>query len=129
MTELSRRAVLRAGALSAAALPFASVPLARATTSTGTLYRRARFKPLLNDTFTMADGTASWQAKLVSIEDVAGAPVGSDTCFRLVFRTTAAGPTQRTITLRRALFTATPLFVVPADTGMLTYGADVNRAT
>lgn len=126
MTELSRRAVLRAAALSAAALPFASIPLAGAAT-TGSLYRRSRFHRHLGQPFGLTSGRRAWHATLVSIHDLPGAPSGSDHCFRLVFHTGSAGPAQKTCTLRRKGFTATPIFVVPTDTSRRTYEAVVNR--
>lgn len=129
MTELTRRALLRAGALTAAAFPFLSLIDASAATSTGTLYRRSRFTPYLNSTFTLTAGTASWKATLVGIEDLQPIRVANDPDrFRLLFRTSVAGPAQQTCTLRRSGFTSTPLFVVPADTTDRTYAAVVNRA-
>lgn len=128
MSELSRRAVLRAGALTAAALPFASLPLAGAATASGNLYRRSRFTPCLNAAFTVQGGTGSWRATLVGIEDLDPVRMTADPDrFRLLFRTSSAGPAQQTCTLRRSGFTATPLFLVPTDDTLRLYAAVVNR--
>ena len=129
MTELSRRAVLKAGALAAAALPFAPVTLAEAATSTSTLYQRSRFTPYLNTTFTLSAGTSSWKATLTEIGDLPGSAAGSNTSFRLAFRMTSAGPGQQTCTVRRSGFTATPLFVVPTGSSTGVYEAVINRST
>lgn len=130
MTQVSRRAVLKAGALAAAALPFASNATADAsTTTTSTLYGRSRFTPYINKTFTLTAGTSSWTATLTGVGDLPGAPAGDQNRFSLAFRTTSAGPGQQTCTLRRSGFTATPLFVVPSGAATQVYNAIVNRIT
>jgi hypothetical protein len=129
MTELTRRALLRTGALAAAAFPFLSFVDASGSTTTGTLYRRSRFTPYLNSTFTLTTGTATWKATLVGIEDLQPLRIANDPDrFRLLFRTSTAGPAQQTCSVRRSGFTATPLFLVPADSTSRTYAAVVNRA-
>jgi hypothetical protein len=128
MIELSRRAVLRAGALSAAAIPFASIPMAHGATTSGSLYTRSRFTPYVNRTFTMTLGARSWTATLTAVSDLAGAPAGAPGRFQLLFRTSSAGPTQETCTFSRSGFTATPLFVVPTDSISRVYVAVVNQA-
>ena len=126
MTELSRRAVLQAGTLAAAVLPFASMASAAAATSTS-LYARSRFAPLVNGSFTLSDGTHSWKVTLTQVGDVMGARSSDENRFTLAFRAASGGLAQRTYTLRRAGFTATPLFVVPRGGSSLMFDVVVNR--
>jgi hypothetical protein len=126
MKELSRRALLRAAALTAAAVPFASMSMAEATTTN--LYARPRFVPYLNKAFTLTAGGVSYAVVLTAIQDLSPKGKTNDPDrFRLTFRTAVAGPSQQTCSLSRSGFTATPLFVVPIGSTSRTYEAIVNR--
>lgn len=129
MTQLSRRALLRAGALAAAGIPFASMSIAEAATSSTNLYARTRFAPYINGAFTLAAGPATYRVVLTAIEDFgAGGRTSDPNRFRLIFKTVVAGPPQQTCTLSRPGFTATPLFVVPMGASLRTYEAVINRS-
>jgi hypothetical protein len=127
MTELSRRALLQAGALALGALPFTATTTAAAASTTTDLYARSRFTPLLNDAFTLATSTGSWRATLTAVADLIGAPAGDPNRFQLTLTTSVAGPAQQTCTLRRSGFTSTPLFLVPRGPSNRVYDAVINR--
>jgi hypothetical protein len=114
MTETSRRALLRAGALAAAAAPLAAPGLAATANAASTartargLYARSRFAPLVGRTFTMEEPGRRWR-------------------MRLTFAASGPGPDQGTFVVRRTGFAATTLFLVPIGTDGRTYEAVVNN--
>ncbi|MDP9239534.1 MAG: hypothetical protein M3O55_02695 [Actinomycetota bacterium] len=130
MTEFSRRNLLRAGVVSAALVPFAAAAgPALAGTATPSLYRRARFTPLLDSGFTMVGESGPLTATLVRISNLPGSTAGAaDRQFALTFRTAARGPAYGSYSVRRSGFTATTLFVVSSDAAHRYYRAVVNRS-
>jgi hypothetical protein len=129
MTKISRRAILRTGAVGIALAPFFSARAAFAALApVKNLYIRSRFTPLRNATFLMASGTRTWSGTLTQISDLPPAAHGDIDRFGLTFHTSAAGPPQGTYSFRRFGFTATTLFVVPSDASRRTYQAIINRA-
>lgn len=121
MTDLSRRDLLKAGALT---LMLAPLTFAPATNP----YVRSRFGPLLNHAFDVTDDLHSASMTLIRISDLPGGVVDDDDAFALTFRASAAGPPQGTYSLKRPGFAATPLFLVPDDASLLTYEAIINRS-
>jgi hypothetical protein len=125
MTQTSRRALLRAGALAVVAAPFAAPRAAwAAATSADRLYRRSRFTSLRHKSFRIEGGR---RLKLIAVSDLPHAPHGDQNRFTLTFRAPAAGPRQGSYTLRRAGFASTTLFLVPGDASRRTFQAVVNR--
>lgn len=126
MTEMSRRAVLGAGAAGAATLAV-GLPASTATAAgVRDLYTRRRFTRLRGRKFTLTDGTRSWSVKLTKVTDLPHAARGRQRSFALTFRRATPGPPQGTYTLRRRGFRPTVLFVVPSDRRRRTYEVVVN---
>ncbi len=121
MTDLSRRNLLKAGALTLMLAPLAVAPVTN-------LYARSRFGPLLNHPFDVADDVHSASMTLTRISDLAGGLADDDDAFALTFRATAEGPPQGTYILKRSGFAKTPLFLVPDDASLMTYQAIINRS-
>ncbi len=128
MTEISRRALLRAGVFGVVLVPAVSARPAFGAAGPANLYIRSRFTPLLNAAFKMVGTTSSWSATLLQISDLPPAASGDKYRFGLTFRTPVAGPPQGSYTFRRSGFTATTLFVVPTDASRRSYQAVINRA-
>lgn len=144
MTETSRRALLRAGALAAAAAPVVAplvtaAPAAAAggsgatgaalpgrATSSRRLYRRSRFTPFLGAGFTVVEPARRWSMRLTDVGDLSPGQPGDDRCFTLTFTSRIAGPSQGTFLVRRTGFPATTLFLVPSDHDRRSYQAIVN---
>jgi hypothetical protein len=121
MTDLSRRSLLKAGALTVMLAPLTFVP-------TTNLYARSRFGPFLNQTFDVSDDVRSASMTLTRISDLAGGTPDDDDAFALTFRASAAGPPQGTYSLNRPGFARTLLFLVPDGASLLTYQAIINRS-
>lgn len=128
MKDISRRTLVRAGALGVVLIPITTGRSALAAAVTN-LYGRTRFTPLVGKTFTLSGADTSTTATLAQVSDLAGAARNDNDRYCLTFRTATAGPPQGSYTLRRAGFTATTLFVVPSDATSRTYQAIVNRGT
>ncbi|CAI9412575.1 DUF6916 family protein [Nocardioides sp. T2.26MG-1] len=144
MTETSRRALLRAGALAAAAAPVVAplvtaAPAAAASgsatpgaalpgrsTSGRQLYRRSRFSPLLGAGFTVVEPARRWSMRLTDVGDLSPGQPDDDRCFTLTFTLRTPGPSQGTFLVRRTGFPATTLFLVPSDNDRRSYQAIVN---
>lgn len=127
MTDTSRRALLRAGALGVLAAPF--VPTEFAAAAATSLYSRSRFKKLVNAKFTLTGAGGTFTVTLARVSDLPGAAAGADNAFGLTFTTPQGGPAQGTYTIKRSGFTATQLFLVPSDAARHTHQAIVNRST
>lgn len=133
MTETSRRALLRAGALAAAAAPLAAPGLAATANAASTartargLYARSRFAPLVGRTFTMEEPGRRWRMRLAEVDDLSQSRAGDELCFSLTFAASGPGPDQGTFVVRRTGFAATTLFLVPIGTDGRTYEAVVNN--
>ncbi len=127
MTGVSRRSMMRVGALGALAAPFASARAALAAPPTN-LYSRTRFGRRLNQRFTLVDGRSRWGMVLTRVSDLPRAARGDARQFTLTFRSRTAGPPQGSYTFRRPGFAPTTLFVVPSDASRRTYQAVINRA-
>ncbi|MDT4974923.1 MAG: hypothetical protein QOG98_681 [Pseudonocardiales bacterium] len=127
MTDISRRALMGAGAFGIALAPFASAGAASAAVATN-LYTRSRFRLLRTHKFTMANTTTTWPVTLTQITDLPPAAKGDNYRFGLTFHCAVAGPPQGTYLFRRSGFTTTTLFVVPSDSSCRTYQAIINRA-
>lgn len=121
MNDLSRRNLLKAGALTLMLAPLTFAPVTN-------LYARSRFGPLLNRPFDVSDDLHSAAMTLALISDLPGALAEDDDAFALTFRASAAGPPQGTYTLKRPGFASTLLFLVPDDASRLTYQAIINRS-
>lgn len=121
MTDLSRRNLLKAGALT---LMLAPLTFAPATNP----YVRSRFGQFLNQPFDVFDDLHSASMTLTGISDLPGGMPGDDDAFALTFRASAAGPPQGTYTLKRPGFAKTLLFLVPDGAALLTYQAIINRS-
>lgn len=121
MTDISRRSLLKAGALT---MMMAPLILAPATN----LYARSRFSPFLNHPFDVSDDVHAASMTLTRISDLLGGVADDDDAFALTFRASAAGPPQGTYTLDRRGFAKTELFLVPDDASRLTYQAIINRS-
>jgi hypothetical protein len=121
MTDLSRRDLLKAGALTVMLAPLIVAP-------TTNLYARSRFSPLLGHPFDVSDDVQNTTMTLARISDLMGAVAQDDDAFALTFRATAAGPAQGTYSLRRPGFATTHLFLVPDDATRMTYQAIINRS-
>lgn len=140
MTETSRRALLRAGALAASAAPLLAPAAAAAAGTSGAarparpsrptlnrpLYRRSRFAPLLGQVFTVIDPVGRRPMTLTGVGDLALGRPEDDRCFTLTFTADEPGPIQGTFLLRRSGFPATTLFLVPSDPERRTYQAIIN---
>ena len=127
MTEMSRRGLLRTGAVVAFLTPMTSVRNAVAVTTARRLYTRARFRRLRNRRFRLVGETGSWPVTLTRVGNLPGAPRGDKDRFALTFTCHVAGPPQGSYALRRRRFAATTLFVVPSDPTRRTYEAVVNN--
>ncbi len=121
MTDLSRRTLLKAGALTLMLAPLTFAPVTN-------LYVRSRFGPLLNRPFDVFDDVHAASMTLIHISDLPGGRADDDDAFALTFRASAAGPPQGTYSLKRPGFATTPLFLVPDEAGLLTYQAIINRS-
>ena len=121
MTDLSRRNLLKAGALTLMLAPLTFAPVTN-------LYARSRFGPLLNQPFDVSDDMHSAFMTLTRISDLAGGVADDDDAFALTFRSLDAGPPQGTYSLRKSGFATTPLFLVPDDASLMTYQAIINRS-
>lgn len=121
MTDLSRRNLLKAGALTLMLAPLTFAPVTN-------LYARSRFTALLNHPFDISDAMHSASMTLTLISDLPGGVADDDDAFALTFRASAAGPPQGTYTLKRPGFATTSMFLVPDDASRLTYQAIVNRS-
>lgn len=84
MGEVSRRDLLRAGAIGVAALAMPGAAQA-ATSGTRQLLRRRTFLPHVGTTFVLTRGGKTYRARLLEITDWAGA-AGSNRRFGLTFR-------------------------------------------
>lgn len=145
MTETSRRAVLRAGALAAAAAPLvaptaASAAGARSGPGAGPrggagphrptiarpLYRRSRFAPYVGRSFLVIDPAGRRSMTLTGVGDLALGRPADERSFTLTFTAEDPGPTQGTFLVRRTGFPATTLFLVPSDPDRRTYQAIIN---
>ena len=116
MANPSRRSVLRAGVVAAAAaVPLAATQNAMSVVAGGMAsgMRRSTFKPHLKSSFTLVGPNGSYRAKLVEVKDLAGAPAGHDTKFRLLFRVRGAKPAEGTYRVRHRSVAAMDLFVAP----------------
>lgn len=130
MTDLSRRALLGAGAAGMAAAAVAAAPIAAeaaAPLRVSGLYSRKRFLPLRGRPMWLSDGIRSWPVRLGAVSDLSPALRGADGSFTLTFHSTVAGPPQGTYTLTYRGFVATTMFVVPSDARRRTYQVVVNR--
>lgn len=133
MTETSRRALLRAGALAAGAAPLAAPGLtvaangAPAARTARGLYVRSRFAALVGRTFTMEERGRRWRMRLAEVDDLPQGRAGDELCFSLTFAATGSGPDQGTFVIRRTGFAATTLLLVPIGTDGRTYEAVVNN--
>ena len=132
MVVLSRRAVLAGVPASAIALglPLGSAGSAAAAAKVGPdLLARSRWAAVVGATLTARSTTttttSTWSARLTAVQDLPGAPSGSDRRYLLRFTSTTAG-IEGTVTLSRSGFTATALHLVPGPTGR-TWTAVVNR--
>jgi hypothetical protein len=126
MVVISRRRVLQsvpATLVAAVALPTGTAVAAKATADP---LSRSRFAGLVGRTFALADGSASWSARLDGVSDIVGAPAGSDTRFALLLSSSRAGGADGTYAMSRSGFTATPIFVVAAP-DRRSWVATVNR--
>ena len=121
MTDLSRRNLLKAGALTVMLAPLVFAP-------TTNLYARSRFSPLLNHPFDVSDDVNRVSMTLTRVSDLLGGIVDDDDAFALTFRASAAGPPQGTYSLDRPGFARTHLFLVPDDATRQTYQAIINRS-
>ncbi len=121
MTDLSRRDLLKAGALTVMMAPLIVAP-------TVNLYARSRFSPLLNHPFDVSDDLHNASMTLTRISDLLGGLADDDDAFALTFRSEAAGPPQGTYTVNARGFARTQLFLVPDDASRRTYQAIINRS-
>ncbi len=121
MTDLSRRNLLKAGALTLMLAPLTFAPATN-------LYARSRFGPFLNQPFDVSDDVHSASMTLTRISDLAGGVADDDDAFALTFRASNVGPPQGTYSLNRPQFATTPLFLVPDDASLRTYQAIINRS-
>lgn len=123
MTDVSRRALIGAGAVALGAIGGVVGPVgvapgsARAAdptyTSAGSLYRRPRFEALSGKGFSLVRGGIRTPVTLREVADLDGAPTDAAAQFRLTFTCRGAVPEQGTYSLRRIGFAATSLFLVP----------------
>ena len=129
MTDLSRRALLGAGAAGVAAAVAAAPVAAEAAAPlrASGLYSRKRFLSMRGRPMWLTDGTTRWPVRLSAVSDLSPALRGADGSFALTFRSTVAGPPQGTYTLAYRGFVPTTMFVVPSDARRRTYQAVVNR--
>lgn len=127
MTELSRRALLRAGAVAVILAPVASARTAVAATTARRLYTRSRFRKLRKARFRFVGPEGSWPVTLTRVGNLTGAARGDQRRFTLTFSSRFPGPPQGPYVLKRRRFAATTLFVVP-DANHRTYQAVVNSA-
>lgn len=121
MTALSRRDLLKAGALAVMLSPLVFSPATN-------LYVRSRFTPLLNHPFDVSDAVGRASMTLAEISDLPGGVVDDEDAFALTFHASGAGQPQGTYTLARPGFATTQLFLVPNDASRLTYQAIINRS-
>lgn len=121
MNDLSRRDLIKAGALTVMMAPLILAPATN-------LYARSRFSPLLNHPFDVSDDVHAASMTLTRISDLLGGVPGDDDAFALTFSASAAGPPQGTYSLDRRGFDTTHMFLVPDDASRLTYQAIINRS-
>src|SRR5436305_14815341 len=81
--KLTRRIVLRLGCASGVTLVGGSALAGTTLAATG-IWRRSTYVPLVGQSFTIRGYSSP--AQLVRIDDLPGAPVGSDRAFDIVFR-------------------------------------------
>ena len=119
MAELSRRDVLRVGAVAAVALPFLGQPsMAWAAPAAAALpLTREAFLPYVGRTVRLTAPSGSVRLVLDRVEDIPGAAAGSSSQFSAMFRG------SRGLTLPAGTYPlrlggqAVELFVVPVDRG------------
>ncbi|ADU48600.1 DUF6916 family protein [Intrasporangium calvum] len=137
MLSLSRRQILRSGAVGAVSLavlaeaaPASAAPAASAPGAAKggkSLLTRSRFAKELGATFTMRSPVSTWKARLEEVGDLVPLlRVGDESRFSLTFSTTEPGPPQGAFDFSRPGFEATSLFVI-ADRDRRRYVAIVNR--
>lgn len=81
--KLTRRTVLKLGCASGVTLVGGSALAGTSLAATG-IWSRSTYVPLVGQSFTIRGYSSP--AQLVRIDDLPGAPVGSDRAFALVFR-------------------------------------------
>ena len=121
MTHVSRRGLLKAGALTVMLAPLIVAP-------TTNLYSRSRFSPLLGQTFGVSDAVGKASMTLARISDLKGAVPDDDDAFTLTFRSARGEFGQGTYNLSRPGFANTEMFLVPADASRSIYQAIINRS-
>lgn len=123
MSNISRRALLRAGLAVAAAAPFAGLRLADATPWHP--WSRATWAPHEGEVFTMATGRGAHRLVLEAVSGRAD----DNAHFSLLFRTAGGrGPDQGAYAFSKSGFRRTKVFVVPSDDTRQRYVAIVNAA-
>ena len=140
MPSMSRRQMLRTGAVSATvvatstavpslatAATAAAVPNASSGKTARSPLTRSRFTSQLGSTFSLKSPVATWSVRLERIGDLFPVLRADDEDrFSLIFSSTEPGPPQGTFTFVRAGFEPTQLFVIP-DADRRQYLAIVNR--
>lgn len=137
MLSLSRRQVLRSGALGAVSLTVLGevAPASAATVASApgaakgskSLLTRSRFAKELGATFTMKSPVAAWKSRLEEVGDLVPLlTAGDQSRFSLTFSTAEPGPPQGSFEFSRPGFEATSLFVIPGQ-DRRRYVAIVNR--
>lgn len=121
MTEVSRRTLLKAGALTLMLAPLTFAPVTN-------LYVRTRFAPFLNQPFNVSDDVHSVSMQLTRISDLLGGMADDEDAFALTFHAATPGPPQGTYSLDGPGFASTQLFLVPEDATRQTYQAIINRS-
>jgi hypothetical protein len=128
MTTITRRSIVRAGALGLALAPLLVAPeVYAAATTRRDLYSRGRFSGLRRKTFRLDGAGRRWRVRLTDVRNLPHAARKDQHRFRLTFRFGSAGPEQGSYVLRRPGFRPTTLFLVPTDAGRRTYEAVIFR--
>jgi hypothetical protein len=121
----TRRALLKSGCASAVAL---AVPGAAWAAASQSYLKRSSYLPLVGQTFTVLGSGVSLQ--LTAVQDIAGAPAGSNDAFALIF---GAAPGARAIkavpTLSQPSLGSFQLLLAPgqASSAGASYSAIINR--
>ena len=114
MPQPSRRAVLRAGVVAAAVVAAPGLTgqaQALSGRSAPTRLRRGEFVPNVGTTFRLVDGSRSYRAKLVSVDDHDRGK-GDEKRFSLTFETRGMPP-EGIYSVRHATMRTFDLFVAP----------------
>jgi hypothetical protein len=112
MTELSRRAVLGAGATAITVIG-TGLHVATAEAATASLIR-STFVPLVGTSLRLARGGVTYRATLAGVFDLVGAPAGASTQFGLALTTKDARVTDGIYTVSSTRLAPVELFVSPS---------------